>query len=212
MSTLMAFTAQQTARLSGISDRMLRYWEQTGVFNPEYLQVRKSGPFRKIYTFRDLVTLRTLATIRTAHGVTLEQLRRADEYLRQFSHSPWTDLKIRLLGTKVVFLNPETGIWSRADGSGQLVMTIDLGRVSRESETAARALMQRPVSDIGQIARNRYVMHNAWVFAGTRIPVTAVLDLLEHHYADAEVLRQYPSLSQEDLDAARRFQAGDKAA
>ncbi len=212
MSILMAFTAQQTARLAGITPRMLRYWEDTGAFHPEYIQVRKAGPFRKIYTFRDLVTLRTLATLRKGHSISLDELRRADEYLRTFNTSPWMNLKIRLLGNKVVFLNPDTGDWSRADGTGQLVLTIELDKVSRESESAARKLMQRPTSDYGQVTRNRYVMHNAWVFAGTRIPVTAVQDLLEHNYSDVEVLRQYPSLRQKDIDAARTFTLGAKAA
>lgn len=40
MPVLMTFTAQQAARLANISVWKLRYWEQTDVFRPEYLERR----------------------------------------------------------------------------------------------------------------------------------------------------------------------------
>jgi uncharacterized protein (DUF433 family) len=191
---------------------MLRYWEDTGAFRPEYVRIRETGPFRKIYSFRDLVTLRTLAALRTKHDVGLDELRRASKYLSDYSDAPWTQLKIRLLGKKVVFLDPRTGEWSRADGSGQLVMTIDLGRVSQESEAAARKLMQREPADYGRVTRNRYVMSNAWVFAGTRIPLEAVTDLHGAGMSVEAILAEYPTLRPQDIDAALAFVPPVKAA
>lgn len=212
MTTIMAFTAQQTAKLSGISERMLKYWEDTNVFSPEYIAKRASGPFRRIYSFKDLVNLRTLAILRRKDGIKLSELRSASEYLREFSNSPWTELAIRVFGERLVFRNPKSGEWMRADGSGQLVMVIELEEVRRESEQAAKDLMHRGPEHFGEFTRNRYVMSNAWVFSGTRIPVTSILDLFDAHYSDNDVLDLYPTLTTTDLNAARDFTPPAKAA
>lgn len=212
MPILMAFTAQQTSRLANISDRMLRYWENTGVFRPEYVRRRDHGPFRKIYSFRDLVSLRTLALLRKVHKLPLDELRKASEYLDQFAKSPWSELSLRVTGRHLVFRNPETGLWTRTDASGQTVMTIDLKAISEASERDARVMMLRSPDQIGEVTRNRYIMSNAWVLAGTRIPIDAVLDLANAGYDDAEILRQYPTLHRRDIDAARAFVPPAKAA
>lgn len=36
MGEMLAFTADQVSRLTGLSERRLRYWDKTGFFNPEY--------------------------------------------------------------------------------------------------------------------------------------------------------------------------------
>lgn len=206
MPVLMAFTAQQTARLANISVRKLRYWEQTDVFHPEYLERRERGPFRRIYTFRDLVSLRTLALLRTQRKLPLLELRRASGYLQRYAALPWTELSLRVYGRKLVFRNPETGRWATADGRDQLVLTIDVEDVSRESEREARVLMQRTPEHFGKITRNRYIMSNAWVFSGTRVPIEAALDLHQAGYSDAAILGQYPTLDRLDIHAALTFE------
>lgn len=205
MSVLMAFTAQQAARLSNISDRMLRYWEQTGAFNPEYVSKRETGPFRRIYSFRDLVTLRTLAMLRTHHKVSLQELRSVGTYLTRYSNSPWSDLAIRVYGRHLAFRDPGTGSWTTTDGTGQLLMTIRLDDVQRDSERTARVAMQRSFESYGRITRNRYVMGNSWVFAGTRIPIEAVTELAQAGYSAAAILEQYPTLVAKDIRAALAF-------
>jgi uncharacterized protein (DUF433 family) len=42
------------------------------------------------------------------------------------------------------------------------------------------------------------------VFAGTRIPVATVQRYLEAGYDTAAILREYPSLTSADVEAARR--------
>ncbi len=212
MSEMMAFTAQQTARLAGISDRMLKYWEDTDVFFPEYITRRSSGPFRRIYTFKDLVNLRTLAILRTKDDIKLEELRQASDYLRKFSDSPWSELAIRVFDQRVVFRHPHTGEWQAADGSGQLVMVIQLEDVRKESEQLARESMRRGSDHYGRFERNRYVMSNAWVFAGTRIPVSAILELMDADYGDERILALYPTLRATDLEAVRAFEPPAEAA
>ncbi len=51
------------------------------------------------------------------------------------------------------------------------------------------------------------VLHGAVCFAGTRIPVTVVLDNLAHSVAPADILLQYPSLRAEHICAALSYAA-----
>lgn len=51
------------------------------------------------------------------------------------------------------------------------------------------------------------VLHGAICFAGTRIPVTVVLDNLADGAPATEILRQYPSLRVEHLPAALSYAA-----
>lgn len=201
----MAFTAQQMARLSNISDRMLRYWEQTNVFRPTYVEQRQHGPFRRIYSFQDLVSLRTLSMLRRHHDLHLRELRKASEYLQKHSDSPWSELSLRIQGNHLVFRNPDTNQWSTADAAGQLVLTVDLERIRRECEDDARKLMRRSADHYGKLSRNRNVMSNAWVFSGTRIPVAAVVGLRNAGMPDRDILNQYPSLDLADIPAAIAF-------
>lgn len=202
MSVLMAFTAQQIAKLSGITQRQLRYWEQTAVFEPSYIEKRETGPFRNIYSYRDAVTLRTLARLRKQHNVSLRELRQVNAYIKGSSEAPWTNLAIRAYGNHMVFRDPSTGDWMTANPIGQLTWELELAVVGEESERAARNMMRRTEEHFGVITKNRYILRNAWVVAGTRIPVEAVVSLHEDGFSHEAILGQYPSLVMEDIYAA----------
>lgn len=203
MSVLMAFTRQQIASLSGISTRMLQYWEQTGVFKASYIQDTPRVPFGKIYSFRDLVSLRTLALLRKKYTVPLSELRATTEYLGRHKESPWTDLAIRLYGNHLAFKDPASQGWLTPQGNVyHYAFEIFLDEVSKDSERDARRAMQRGPEHRGQITRNRNVMSNEWVISGTRIPVAAVVSLEATGMSHHEIIAQYPSLVAEDIDAA----------
>lgn len=202
MSILMAFTAQQIAKLAGVTLRQLRYWEQTDVFHPSYIEQRETGPFRKIYSYRDVVTLRTLARLRKEHNVSLGELRSVSAYIRGSSDAPWTSLAIRAYGSHIVFRDPTSREWMSANPMGQLTWELELSVVGQESEREARKLMTRTAEHFGVITRNRYIMSNAWVVSGTRIPVEAIVSLHNAGLSSAQIIEQYPSLVEEDIDAA----------
>lgn len=60
----------------------------------------------------------------------------------------------------------------------------------------------RPPEKIGRVERNRQVMRNAWVIAGTRIPVTAIKNFHAAGYSVAHIISEYPDLEPEDVEAA----------
>ena len=102
----------------------------------------------------------------------------------------------------MVFRDPTTGQWMSANPVGQLAWELELSVISEESEREARKLMTRSAEHFGVVTRNRYIMSNAWVIAGTRIPVEAVVSLHEDGLSPNAILGQYPSLVMEDIDAA----------
>lgn len=67
-------------------------------------------------------------------------------------------------------------------------------------------IFHRAAADVNhKIEIDRKVLGGAPCFAGTRIPVYAIMELVEAGYSHKKILRSYPSLSREDLDAALRF-------
>ncbi len=64
------------------------------------------------------------------------------------------------------------------------------------------ALRHRDDSVIGKIERNRWIAHNAYVIAGTRIPVSSIKDFHDAGYSVTKIQREFPDLTPEDIEAA----------
>jgi uncharacterized protein (DUF433 family) len=64
---------------------------------------------------------------------------------------------------------------------------------------------------VGQIVRNRHVVHNAWSVAGTRIPTEAIWNFHQAGYSAKTIIREYPRLKAKDVVAAIKFEAKRKA-
>jgi uncharacterized protein (DUF433 family) len=202
MAPLLAFTTDHVRRLTGLSPRVLRYWEETGVFRASYIDERPRRPYRRLYTFRDVVSLRTLATLRRQHKVDLDELRKVGRYLAQHGNAPWASLRFRLAGRHVVFDDPEVGVAIVGRPLGQSVILIDLEEIALDTEAEAAALRDRTPSELGKVTRHRHVNHNAWVIAGTRIPTSAIWNYYEDGYDIDEIIFEYPQLRRVDIEAA----------
>lgn len=212
MSELAAFTADHVCRLTGLSARQLRYWDQTEFFSPTLLDAYKRRAFGRIYSFRDVVGLRTIALLRNHHRVPLQELRRVGEWLNERHDTPWSSLRFALKGRKVVFYDPEVGVAVEPKGAGQEVLAISLEPIASEMRHAAERLRERGAEQIGQISRNRYVVHNAWVIAGTRIPTSAIWNFHEAGYTAEAIVGEYPRLTVPDVHAAIDFEKRRRSA
>lgn len=63
------------------------------------------------------------------------------------------------------------------------------------------------MSVIKRITVDPEVCHEAACIAGTRIPVSVILDNLASGLSRQDVLKSYPSLSSDDIDAALAYAA-----
>ncbi|MEX0783286.1 MAG: DUF433 domain-containing protein [Dehalococcoidia bacterium] len=201
MSTLLAFSPDQVCRVTGLSRRQLTYWNDTGFFSPRFAD-RSRRRFAGMYSFKDVVGLRTLAKLRDR--LPLQELRRVGEWLSERYEEPWSSLRFFVVGRRVVFEDAQ-GLRAEAR-TGQTVLPVELGAIELEADIEARKLLDRSEEQIGRIVRNRYVQHNAWVLDGTRIPTAAVWDFHDAGYATDEIRREYPRLTQRDIEAAIEFE------
>jgi uncharacterized protein (DUF433 family) len=207
MSEILAFTAENVCRLTGLSARQLAYWDATDFFSPELLDEHRRRAFGRIYSFRDVVGLRTIAVLRNEHHIPLQELRRVGEWLLNHHSSPWSSLRFALSNRKVVFRDPQTQKFVEAKGEGQSIIEIDLEPIASDMRTAASRLLERREDQIGTVVRNRYVVHNAWVVGGTRIPTLAIWNFHEAGYRPKDIIEEYPRLTLSDISAAIEFEA-----
>ncbi|MGI8912781.1 MAG: DUF433 domain-containing protein [Chloroflexota bacterium] len=203
---LVAFTADQVIRLTGLTERQLRYWDRTGFFTAGYAGNRLRTPYGRIYLYRDVVGLRAIAVLRNEHHVPLQELQRVGAYLLKHHDVPWSSLRVFVGGHHVYFEDPRTGLRLNPDDARQVALPIEMQTV--ESDTRARALRlrERVPEEIGQITRHRNVESNAWVLAGTRVPTAAVWEFHEAGYGADTILAAYPSLTPPDVQRAIGFE------
>jgi uncharacterized protein (DUF433 family) len=205
---IVAFSAHQVSSLTRLSLRQLSYWDSTGFFSPEYAP-GYSGAFCRVYSFRDVVGLYTIGLLRKEYGFPLQKLRKVGEYLHRYHETPWASLALFVTGREIVFrdpANPSSYLGAALD-PGQSVIAIELKELARRVDTATRQLRARRPAMLGKITRNRYVVHNAPVLAGTRIPTAAVWELHTAGYSERQILREYPRLRVADIESALSYES-----
>jgi len=198
-----AFSADQVVRLTGLTPRQLGYWDRIGFFKPQYAEQGSRSPYSRIYSFKDVVGLRTISILRGKHNVGLPHLKEVAQELSQYSTTPWADIQLKVWKGKVQFDEPDTGK-TRGVVDRQYVL-LPIISVMDDVQREADKLRHRDVQTIGQISRNRYVAHNLPVVAGTRIPVRAIKRFAEAGYSVAQILSEYPSLTESDVAAALAY-------
>lgn len=203
-SIIRAFSADHVTRLTGLSKGQLRYWDKTGFFQPRYAYEDRSAPYSRVYSFRDIVGLRTLAVLRKEHKVSLQHLRdvaqQLDQELDHFNQDLWATTTLYVLKKKVHFREPTTAQIRRVL-NGQYVM-IRLVRIINDVSEGISRLKERSTEQVGKIERHRHVARNAWVHAGTRIPTEIIASFKEAGYTNEQIRREYPSLTDADIEAA----------
>lgn len=210
---LVAFSAYQVCRVTELSLGQLQYWDRTGFFAPEFpSEGERYGAFTRIYSFRDLVGLYTVSLLRKRYRFSLQKLRPVGEYLHRYNDTPWASLVLYVAGSDIVFKHPvEPGTFiGTLPKPGQTMIPISMERIARDVENRTNKFRRRGTDQIGKIERNRYIVHNAPVLAGTRIPTLAVLHLREAGYSDEHITREYPRLRSEDIQAAIAFETRRK--
>lgn len=204
MGAIAACSREQVRRLTGLSDAQLRYWDRTGFFSPQYVDEDRQGAYSRIYSYRDVVGLRAIAEMRKI--VPLQQLCRIGEWLARHYEEPWSRLTFYVSGRRVYFDEPETGELVATVPAGQGTMWVEMTKVARRIDAAVDELRQRTPDQIGKVSQNRYVAHNAPVLSGTRIPTGAVWDFYEAGYDIPAIIREYPTLTPEDVETAIEYE------
>jgi uncharacterized protein (DUF433 family) len=200
-NVIAGFTEVQAERLTGVSQRQLRYWASSSFFRPSLKVEDAELSDMRLYSFRDLACLKVIAALRNEAKVPLQELRRVKSRLIGLGEDLWATTTLYVLGKRVVFDNPETGGKEEA-ATGQGVFQIPLKVVTGEIEEAIRRMRSRKSDLVGKIERKRGVAEHQPIVAGTRIPVRSIKAFAEADYSIDEIIEQYPTLTRADIEAA----------
>jgi uncharacterized protein (DUF433 family) len=206
MALIKAFGEEHVEKLTGLTKWQLRRWDRLGFFAPQYAYEDRHAPYSRIYSFKDVVGLRTIAVLMKQHGVSLQELRKTATELVRRGYEHWADLKLYVLKKEVYFQKPGS---SDVEGirSGQLAM-VEVIDVIVDVETRVAAMQKRDTAQIGHVEKQKHVARNSSVIAGTRIPTAAIRRFRDAGYSSEQILKQYPSLSIEDVDGALAYEEG----
>ena len=206
-----AFSEEQVERLTGISKRQLRYWDRTDFFTPAFASENRRVAYSRIYSFTDVASLRVLNILRNQYCVALQHLRQVAKDLPQMSTSKWTKTELFVLNRRVVFVEPGTNKYREIVGN-QYVIGIVLSAVVNDTRRDVGALNLRGKDEIGKVTRSRNVCHNAWVIAGTRVPIAAIKSFAAKGYTVSQIHDEYPTLTEADIRSAIKHKGDGIAA
>jgi len=206
-----AFSEEQVERLTGISKNQLRYWDRTDFFKPAFAAENRRTPFSRIYSFKDVASLRVLHVLRNQYRVPLQHLRAVAKQLPALPDAKWTSTELFVIGRRVAFVEPGSE-QHREIVSKQYVLGIPLNVVASDTRRDVERLSARAPEEIGQVSRSRNVAHNAWVLAGTRIPVATIKRFAADGFGIAQILKEYPRLTEADVRAALAHEESGAAA
>ena len=208
-SVIAAFSEDHTERLTGITKSQLRYWDNTDFYRPSYAEDNRRITFSRVYSFKDIVALRVLNALRNQYNVSLQHLREVSAHLGRLDldsdPARWAETRLYVHKKHVIWYEPGTDL-PQEIVNGQHMVPIELQQVVADTKDRVKQLNSpRDWTKIGTIERSRYVAHNTYVIAGTRIPVNAIKRFSESGYTADQILQEYPDITKEDVEAALKF-------
>lgn len=198
-----AFSEDQVSRLTGLSRSQLSSWRRQGFVKPSFevsKEVRKT--YNYIYSFKDLLTLRVVNQLRNAHGVSLQELRKVAGELESLGYEDFASKRLWVWNKRVVFKEPESEKF-REISSKQFVANIPLDVVISDARDDIKKINSRSSEYFGKLEKRRQVVSSSEVFARTRIPVSVVMKYIKAGKRDSDIIANFPTLNQKDIDLAR---------
>ena len=199
-----AFTEEQTSVLTGITKSQLRNWDQSGFFVPTLADGNRRAAYSRLYNFSDLLSLKVLYKLRVDHEISFPKLKIVKSFLKKLDNKLWHNQTLYVLNRNVVYEQPRTGEREEI-GTGQGVFEIPLKVVAGSLENDLATLRSRDKSKIGKIEKTRNVRSSQPTVAGTRIPVSTIIEFASEGYSREAILKEFPALELKDIDAALNY-------
>ena len=134
------FRGPQVCKIVGITYRQLDYWARTRLVEPSVSPAKGSGT-QRLYSFTDIVHLRVIKSLIDA-GVSLQQTRRAVDYLRQDLKQPLEEVTILSDGHSIYACRSKDEVIDLL-ARGQGVFGIAVGKVYEELQGSVADLSSR---------------------------------------------------------------------
>jgi uncharacterized protein (DUF433 family) len=202
MTVPIAYSLDDAVRVTGVPGRLVRRWDTLDAVAPSIARLSRRLPHGRIYSLRDLVALRALFDLGERFELSERDLKRVGRWLARHPETPWSDLRLFVVGKAISFDPPGSPTGDEA------VTVVELAPVAAAVESAARSIMDRRPEQIGRVVRHPHVLHNKPVLAGTRVPTSAVYSFHRAGHGLERILEAYPDLTPEDVAAAIAFEQG----
>ncbi len=200
---LLAVPLSGAARLVGVSERRLLNWDELDLVRPTVKRRISPRNTVRLYGFQDLLSLLVVRELLREKMAT-QQIHRVVRHLRTVGYNePLTQLKWATEAGQICFQHPD-GTWEGDKKPDQIVLHQVLDLRPLRAQIWESVKRPRPPATAGTVERRRKIHGRRAVFAGTRIPVTALFPYLERGATTAEILEAFPDLRPKDVTAARR--------
>jgi DNA-binding transcriptional MerR regulator len=134
------FRGPQVCKIVGITYRQLDYWARTKLVEPGIKPAEGSGS-QRLYSFTDIVHLKIIKNLLDA-GVSLQQTRKAVDYLRSELKQPLEEVTILSDGTSIYACKSRDEVIDLL-AKGQGVFGIAVGKVYQELQGSVASLTER---------------------------------------------------------------------
>ena len=99
-AVIAAFTTEQANRLTGVTQRQLRFWANNLFFVPSLTIDEDDFSLTQLYSFRDLVCLKVINALRNEANIALKELWDVKERLAHLGEDMWAKTTLYILGKK----------------------------------------------------------------------------------------------------------------
>lgn len=109
------------------------------------------------------------------------------------------------MNKKRVYFKNERGTFVDSETDEETLPNIPLPKVITDVKHEAEQLGVRPISVAGKKVKKSNIARAAEVFEGTRIPIDMVKEYFDEGLGADEILKDYPTLTKSDIDAAVKW-------
>ncbi|MHB8511445.1 MAG: MerR family transcriptional regulator [Actinomycetota bacterium] len=145
------FRGPTVCKTVGITYRQLDYWARTGLVTPSVKDATGSGS-QRLYSFTDIVHLKIIKRLLDA-GVSLQQTRKAIDYLGESEQQPLHEATLLSDGTSIYLCKSQDEVIDLLS-KGQGVFGIAVGRIYEEVQGSVAELKHTVESQEGKLASN----------------------------------------------------------
>jgi uncharacterized protein (DUF433 family)/DNA-binding transcriptional MerR regulator len=209
-----AFSQAKVARITGLTERQLGYWDELDLIRPSIAPKGGRGEPR-LYSFLDLMRLKVAYQLRDLQERPSDMKLLWEALEARGYRDPFVTVTFGATtdGRKAIYVEPTSGE----------ALSAHRGEIDQQVETFGLALkeirtgLERSIADLarrkpGTVTQLRTVQSNAPVIGGTRVPTAKIFDLTHAGWDHARILEAFPHLVEQDIAAAIIYERGRREA
>lgn len=194
MKDVRYISLESAARIGQISEGQARSWARDGIVEPTIVYNRDAYRHTFIYSPEDVLTLRAVAELRHRFNIPLKSTKDIVHGIQSHSGTSWSDLVFQVANRQIRLVEPSVRSSARSD-----MVIFEIEPLATEVAHEIARLSQRNPENVGKIERRHDVMNGQPVVKGTRVPVSAIVNLAAAGWDVGRIAKSYPALVPDDV-------------